>query len=179
MEDNRNNQDKLEINVPAELLEGVYSNLAVITHSSAEFILDFIRVMPGTSKAPVKSRVVMAPEHAKRLLYALQNNVQKYEQFFGEIRFPGTPAQMRNHLNREAEGKKQKGGYPKFRIPAFLILCRFGERNITLIVFSTRDIVRPPSSDVVCNSGASTRHNPNRLSVVRNRGGKSCCRPLS
>ncbi len=50
MEDNRNNQDKLEINVPAELLEGVYSNLAVITHSSAEFILDFIRVMPGTSK---------------------------------------------------------------------------------------------------------------------------------
>ena len=94
MEDNRNNQDKLEINVPAELLEGVYSNLAVITHSSAEFILDFIRVMPGTSKAPVKSRVVMAPEHAKRLLYALQNNVQKYEQVFGEIRFPGTPAQM-------------------------------------------------------------------------------------
>ena len=87
MEDNRNNQDKLEINVPAELLEGVYSNLAVITHSSAEFILDFIRVMPGTSKAPVKSRVVMAPEHAKRLLYALQNNVQKYEQVFGEIRF--------------------------------------------------------------------------------------------
>lgn len=65
MEDNRNNQDKLEINVPAELLEGVYSNLAVITHSSAEFILDFIRVMPGTSKAPVKSRVVMAPEHVK------------------------------------------------------------------------------------------------------------------
>ena len=99
MEDNRNNQDKLEINVPAELLEGVYSNLAVITHSSAEFILDFIRVMPGTSKAPVKSRVVMAPEHAKRLLYALQNNVQKYEQVFGEIRLPVSPAQMSNQLN--------------------------------------------------------------------------------
>ena len=75
MEDNRNNQDKLEINVPAELLEGVYSNLAVITHSSAEFILDFIRVMPGTSKAPVKSRVVMAPEHCKT--FALCSSEQR------------------------------------------------------------------------------------------------------
>lgn len=102
MADNQNDQNKLEINVPAELLEGVYSNLAVITHSSAEFILDFIRIMPGTSNAPVKSRVVMAPEHAKRLLFALQNNIQKYEQAFGEIRFPGTPANMNNHFNGEA-----------------------------------------------------------------------------
>lgn len=102
MAENQNDQNKLEINVPAELMEGVYSNLAVITHSSAEFILDFIRVMPGTAKAPVKSRVVMAPEHAKRLLFALQNNVQKYEQAFGEIRFPGTPAQMGGQINGEA-----------------------------------------------------------------------------
>jgi hypothetical protein len=88
----QNDQNKLEINVPAEQMEGVYSNLAVITHSSAEFIFDFIRVMPGTTKAPVKSRVVMAPEHAKRLMFALQSNVQKYEQAFGEIRFPGNPS---------------------------------------------------------------------------------------
>ena len=102
MADNQNNQDKLEVNLPAELMEGVYSNLAVITHSSAEFILDFIRVMPGTPKAPVKSRIVMAPEHAKRLFLALQNNIQKYEQVFGEIRFPGHPAQMKQHFNGEA-----------------------------------------------------------------------------
>lgn len=102
MAEKQNDQNKLEISVPAELMEGVYSNLAVITHSSAEFILDFIRVMPQTAKAPVKSRVVMAPEHAKRLLFALQNNVQRYEQAFGEIRFPGTPAQMGGHINGEA-----------------------------------------------------------------------------
>lgn len=87
----QNEQGKLEINVPNEQLEGVYSNLAVITHSSAEFILDFIRVLPGVTKAPVKARVVMAPEHAKRLLYALQNNIQKYEQAYGTIRFPQSP----------------------------------------------------------------------------------------
>ncbi len=102
MAENQNDRNKLEITVPAELMEGVYSNLAVITHSSAEFILDFIRVMPGTAKAPVKSRVIMAPEHAKRLLFALQNNIQKYEQAFGEIRFPGTPAQMGGQINGEA-----------------------------------------------------------------------------
>lgn len=100
----QNNQGKLEINVPDEQLEGVYSNLAVITHSSAEFILDFIRVLPGTSKAPVKARVVMAPEHAKRLLYALQNNIQKYEQAYGTIRFPQVPPQGGNMggINGEA-----------------------------------------------------------------------------
>lgn len=102
MAENQNDRNKLEITVPAELMEGVYSNLAVITHSSAEFILDFIRVMPGTAKAPIKSRVIMAPEHAKRLLFALQNNIQKYEQAFGEIRFPGTPAQMGGQINGEA-----------------------------------------------------------------------------
>lgn len=97
-----NEPNQLEITVPTEQLEGVYSNLAVITHSSAEFILDFIRVLPGVAKSPVKSRVVMAPEHAKRLLFALQSNIQKYEQAFGEIRFPGNPAQSQGGFNGEA-----------------------------------------------------------------------------
>lgn len=87
-----NNQQKdpnqLQIELTPEVAEGVYANLAVLTHSSAEFIFDFIRVLPGSPKAPVKSRVIMAPEHAKRLLLALQNNISKYESAFGPIRIP-------------------------------------------------------------------------------------------
>lgn len=65
-----------------------YANLAIITHSSSEFILDFIRVMPGMPKAGVQSRIVLAPEHAKRLLRALEENIGKYERAFGLIRMP-------------------------------------------------------------------------------------------
>ena len=68
--------------------QGTYANLAIITHSSSEFILDFIRVMPGMPKAGVQSRIVLAPEHAKRLLRALEENIGKYERAFGLIRMP-------------------------------------------------------------------------------------------
>lgn len=78
---------QLNIEIPAEL-EEVYSNLAVIAHSSSEFVFDFIRVMPNMPKSKVKSRVIMNAEHAKRLLYALQQNIDKYEQQFGEIVLP-------------------------------------------------------------------------------------------
>lgn len=88
MSNQQGNQNNIEINVPSEVMEGVYSNLAVITHSSAEFIFDFVRLLPGTNKAPVKARVVMAPEHAKRLLLALKANIEKYENSFGEIKLP-------------------------------------------------------------------------------------------
>ena len=81
----QNDANQLKIELSPEVVEGVYSNLAVLTHSSAEFIFDFVRVLPGTNKAPVKSRVVMAPEHAKRLLFALQNNIAKYESTFGKM----------------------------------------------------------------------------------------------
>lgn len=80
-----NNPQQLKINVPVEVEDGVYSNLAVITHSSAEFILDFIRMLPNGGDPKVKARVVMAPEHAKRLMFALMDNVKKYEQVNGEI----------------------------------------------------------------------------------------------
>ncbi len=79
------NQNQLKINVPVEVEDGVYSNFAVITHSSAEFIFDFIRMLPNGSGPKVKSRVVMAPEHAKRLMYALNDNVAKYEKVNGLI----------------------------------------------------------------------------------------------
>jgi hypothetical protein len=99
MEEKKNpNQKKNQINIELdeEVAQGIYSNLAVITHSSSEFILDFIRVMPGLPKAKVKSRVVLTPEHAKRLLFALKDNIEKYESQHGGIKNTeqtgGTPA---------------------------------------------------------------------------------------
>lgn len=79
------NQNQVKISVPTEIEDGVYSNFAVITHSSAEFILDFIRMLPNGGSPKVKSRVVMAPEHAKRLMYALTDNIAKYEKVNGTI----------------------------------------------------------------------------------------------
>ena len=79
-----NNQ--LQIELKEDVAQGIYANLAVITHSSSEFIVDFVRVMPGMPKAGVKSRIVLAPEHAKRLLRALEENIGKYERTFGTIR---------------------------------------------------------------------------------------------
>lgn len=88
--ENNSNQTKNQINIElsAEVAEGIYSNLAIISHSSSEFVLDFVRIMPGTPKANVKSRIILTPEHAKRLLYALQDNVTKYEQQHGKIKTP-------------------------------------------------------------------------------------------
>ena len=70
--ENHNNENQLQIELKEEIAQGIYSNLAVITHSSSEFIVDFIRVVPGVPKAGVQSRVILAPEHAKRLMRALE-----------------------------------------------------------------------------------------------------------
>ncbi len=86
MENQENNNGQLQIELKEEVAQGTYANLAIITHSSSEFILDFIRVMPGMPKAGVQSRIVLAPEHAKRLLRALEENIGKYERAFGLIR---------------------------------------------------------------------------------------------
>lgn len=88
MENQENNNGQLQIELKEEVAQGTYANLAIITHSSSEFIMDFIRVMPGMPKAGVQSRIVLAPEHAKRLLRALEENVGKYERAFGPIRMP-------------------------------------------------------------------------------------------
>lgn len=88
MENNENMQSYFDMT--DEVAQGTYSNLAVISHSSSEFILDFVRIVPGVRKGNVKSRVIMTPEHAKRLLFALQENIVKYENMFGEIRIPQT-----------------------------------------------------------------------------------------
>jgi hypothetical protein len=84
MENQNNNQ--LNIELSEEIAEGIYSNLAIITHSNAEFVVDFVKVMPGVPKARVKSRIVLTPQHAKRLLTALADNIQKYEAAHGTIK---------------------------------------------------------------------------------------------
>lgn len=81
----KNNQQQLNIELNDEVAQGVYSNLAVITHSPAEFVADFIRVMPGVPKARVQSRIILTPQHAKRLMHALADNISKYETQFGPI----------------------------------------------------------------------------------------------
>ena len=85
-------EQQLNINLTPEVAEGVYANLAIISHSSSEFVLDFVRMLPGVKQANVKSRIILSPEHAKRLLFALQDNLAKYETQFGKIQISGTPA---------------------------------------------------------------------------------------
>ena len=80
--------NQLQIELKEEIAEGTYANLAIIAHSTSEFVLGFVRMMPGVNKAKVKSRIVMTPEHAKRLAMALQDNLMRYEAQFGEIRLP-------------------------------------------------------------------------------------------
>ncbi len=78
--------NQLNIEISEEVADGVYSNLAIITHSNSEFVLDFVRVMPGMPKAKVKSRVLITPQHAKRLMRALSENITKFESMHGNIR---------------------------------------------------------------------------------------------
>ncbi len=84
--ENQNDQNQINIELSEEIAEGVYSNLAIITHSNAEFVVDFIRMMPGVPKAKVKSRIILTPQHAKRLLAAMSDNVRKYEEMHGKIK---------------------------------------------------------------------------------------------
>ncbi|MBO6005623.1 MAG: DUF3467 domain-containing protein [Paludibacteraceae bacterium] len=86
MEEKKQQSKGLSITISPEVAEGVYSNLGIISHSSSEFIVDFVRVMPQQPSAVVKSRIILTPEHAKRLMLALNDNVRKYEAEFGEIK---------------------------------------------------------------------------------------------
>lgn len=88
MAESKNNPNEINIELPEEIAEGIYSNLAIISHSHSEFVLDFIRLMPNIPKAKVKARIVLTPQHAKRLLKALSDNLVKYENQFGIIQDP-------------------------------------------------------------------------------------------
>jgi hypothetical protein len=82
--ENKNGQ-QIDIELSEEIAGGTYSNLAIITHSNSEFILDFVKIMPGVPKAKVGSRIILTPHHAKRLLVALSDNIKRFEDNFGEI----------------------------------------------------------------------------------------------
>jgi hypothetical protein len=84
--DQPNQPNQLNIEISEEVAEGSYANLAIITHSNAEFVIDFVNVMPGTPKSKVKSRIILTPQHAKRLMKAMADNVQKYELANGVIK---------------------------------------------------------------------------------------------
>lgn len=91
MADTKKNQKQLNIELPEEVAEGIYSNLAIISHSQSEFVLDFVRLVPNVPKAKVKARIILTPQHAKRLLKALNENVKKFEKLHGLINEPEHP----------------------------------------------------------------------------------------
>ncbi|MCC7231730.1 MAG: DUF3467 domain-containing protein [Bacteroidia bacterium] len=86
MDENQNQTNQLNIELTEEIADGIYSNLAIITHSNSEFVLDFVKVLPGVPKAKVKARILLTPQHAKRLMAALQDNISKYESVHGTIK---------------------------------------------------------------------------------------------
>ena len=84
--ENKKQQQQFKIELDEKISQGEYSNFAIVTHSPAEFVMDYIRVVPGVPKSKVKSRIIMAPVHIKTLVSALQENIKKYEDKFGEIK---------------------------------------------------------------------------------------------
>lgn len=86
MDQQQQNPNQLNIEITEEVAEGEYANLVIITHSHAEFVVDFVNVMPGTPKSKVKSRIILTPQHAKRFMKALTENVQRFEAANGPIR---------------------------------------------------------------------------------------------
>lgn len=86
MDEKNNNNGQINIELDENVAEGTYSNLAIINHSVSEFIVDFINIMPGVPKAKVKSRIILTPQHAKRLSKALADNIKKFESAHGEIK---------------------------------------------------------------------------------------------
>ncbi len=86
MDKDKKNIQQINIELDEKISSGEYANFVVVTHSPAEFVMDYIRVLPGMTKSKVKSRIIMAPMHAKTLMMALQDNLKKYESKFGEIK---------------------------------------------------------------------------------------------
>ncbi len=85
-EQGKKQENQLNIELDEKIAEGTYANLAIINHSVSEFVVDFVNVMPGTPKAKVKSRIIVTPQHAKRLMKALAENVSRFEKAHGEIK---------------------------------------------------------------------------------------------
>jgi hypothetical protein len=86
MSNDKANEKQINIELDDATAEGIYSNLAIINHSASEFVVDFVNIMPGRPKAKVKSRIVLTPQHAKRLMKALGENIQRFEKAHGQIK---------------------------------------------------------------------------------------------
>ena len=86
----KNLQQQINIELTPEQAEGIYSNLALITHSPAEFVLDFTRILPGIPKSKIYARIIMTPQHTKNLFRALEENIKRFEEQFGEIKIHGS-----------------------------------------------------------------------------------------
>lgn len=84
-------QNQINIELDEKIAEGIYSNLAIINHSNSEFVVDFVTMMPGVPKAKVKSRIILTPQHGKRFLKALAENIHRFEMAHGEIKEDDTP----------------------------------------------------------------------------------------
>lgn len=110
MDNNKNQQQELKIELSPEVANGCYSNLAVISHTANEFFLDFIAVAPNMPQAKVQSRIIMTPENVKNLLFALNDNVKKYETTFGEIERKLPKAQQNNGANGAIPNPFMMGG---------------------------------------------------------------------
>ncbi len=102
-EQQNKNQNQINIELPEEIAEGIYSNLAIISHSNSEFVIDFIRLVPNVPKAKVKSRIILTPQHAKMLLKALGDNILKYENQHGIIEDQSTPSIPTFFMNPKGE----------------------------------------------------------------------------
>ncbi len=98
--ENKKKKHQIQIELENNIGQGEYVNFAIVTHSPAEFVMDFVRVLPGMNKSKVKSRLIMAPMHAKTLMHALKDNINKFENKFGEIEIPS-----------------QDGPSPQFKMP--------------------------------------------------------------
>ena len=94
MGNDQNKGNQIDIELSEDVADGIYSNLAIISHSNSEFVVDFIRLLPGVPKAKVKSRILLSPQHAKRLQMALSDNIQKFEASFGEIEMQDSAPQF-------------------------------------------------------------------------------------
>jgi len=88
---NKQNPNQIDIELSEEVAEGTYSNLAIITHSNSEFVVDFVKILPGIPKGKVKARIILTPQHARRLLDALTDNLKRFEENFGEIETNDNP----------------------------------------------------------------------------------------
>ena len=95
----KKNPAQINVELKDDVAQGIYSNLAIITHSPSEFIVDFVRIMPGITKAEVKSRIILTPEHAKRFYLALKDNIAKYESIHGPIKHAEGQGEMKIPMN--------------------------------------------------------------------------------